>query len=97
MGAAPSNDSYYQSGEINAAGNNAPKAFRMYPNNFVYSSYVVSGSFYDRGSDGYYWSSTAYDSGNAYYLVLNDARVLPGTVSYNKYGGRPIRCLVSSV
>ncbi len=101
MGTEPANTSsqtypYYQSSETNSAGKTATLAFRSYPNNFLYSGYVNSGSVNGRGSSGYYWSSTAYSSSNAYGLYLYSTNVYPGTSNGNKYGGSTIRCLASS-
>ena len=70
--------------------------WRKYPVNFLYSGYVYSGSVGNRGSYGYYWSSTAYDSSYAYSLTLGSSNVYPGTSSNNKYFGRAIRCLMGS-
>ena len=69
--------------------------WRKYPVNFVYSGYVYSGSVGNRGSSGYYWSSTANSSGDAYYLDFGSSYVTPGTSSNNKYIGRTIRCVSS--
>ena len=74
-------------------GSGASNSIRAYPNNFVYSGYVFSGSVYERGSYGYYWSSTALSSYNAYYLYLNSSLVNPGTNDYTKYVGRAFRCV----
>ena len=74
-------------------GSDASNSIRAYPNNFVYSSYVGSGSVGNRGSYGYYWSSTANSSSNAYYLYLNSSNVNPGTSANVKYNGRSIRCV----
>ena len=95
MGAAPSNNSQYTSSETNTAGKTATAAFRSYPNNFVYSGGVYSGSVNIRGSYGYYWSSTAYSSDFAYYLSLYSSSVAPGTNHNYKYYGRSVRCVVS--
>ena len=96
MGTAPSNNSFYQSSETNAAGKTATAAIRSYPNNFLYSGVVYSGSVGYRGSGGGYWSSTAYSSSYAYNLSLNSSNVNPGTDSNSKYYGRSIRCLMGS-
>ncbi len=77
-------------------GSNASNAIRAYPNNFLYSGGVSSGSVNNRGSRGNYWSSTAYNTNYAYYLSLGSTDVYPGTNTNNKYYGRAIRCLVSS-
>ncbi len=70
--------------------------WRKYPVNFLYSGYVYSGSVGYRGSNGYYWSSTANDNNYAYYLDLGSTYVYPGTNYIYKYNGRAIRCLASS-
>ena len=76
-------------------GSDASNSIRAYPNNFVYSGYVYSGSVNYRGSRGYYWSSTANSSVSAYYLSLYSSFVYPGTGSNSKYGGWTIRCVAS--
>ena len=96
MGNAPSNNSYYQSSETNANGDTATKALRKYPNNFLYSSCFDTSSANYRGSNGGYWSSTAYGDNLSYYLNLNSSNVGPGTFSNNKFYGRSIRCTVGS-
>ena len=69
------------------------KVWRRYPNNFLYSGYFSSASPYGRGSGGYYWSSTAYDRYNSYYLYLHSITLRPGTNLSLKYAGRSIRCI----
>ncbi len=66
--------------------------WRSFPNNFVYSGYWNGSLAYDRGSYGYYWSSTASDSGSAYYLGFGSDGVGP-TSSYSKYNGYSVRCV----
>ncbi|MBQ3433000.1 hypothetical protein IJG22_01735, partial [Candidatus Saccharibacteria bacterium] len=97
MGAAPSNNSQYTSSETNSAGKTATAAFRSYPNNFVYSGNVNGGSVSSRGSYGYFWSSTASSSYNAYYLYLTSSLVYPGTNVSFKYYGWPVRCVAPGV
>ena len=87
---------YYGNSVTNAASKTATAAIRSYPNNFLYSGSVYSGSVSNRGGGGYYWSSTAGSSNYAYYLGLNSTDVYPGTNVSNKYSGRTIRCLASS-
>ncbi len=77
----------------NPEGNDVSKLVRAYPNNFVYSGYVGSGSVSNRGSYGYYWSSTARSSLNAYDLYFSSSVVGPGTGSSIKYYGGTIRCV----
>lgn len=67
--------------------------WRTYPNNFVYSGYVNDSSVRGRNFGGYYWSSSAYNSYNAYCLDLDSSRVGPGTNNYYKYYGRMARCV----
>lgn len=88
---------YYDNTPTNADGDTATKAFRKYPNNFVYSGYVYNGSVSSRGAYGVFWSSTASSSNHAYYLYLDSAGVNPGTINYVKYGGWTVRCVVSGV
>ena len=87
---------YYGNSLINTNGDTATKAFRKFPNNFVYSGLVTSAAAYTRGTDGYYWSSTANDSYNSYYMYLYSTEVRPGTGGSSKFLGYSIRCLASS-
>ena len=77
-------------------GSDASNALRAYPNNFVYSGSVSSGSVNNRGSNGDYWSSTANSGSSAYYMNFDSSGVFPGTLRSVKYGGRSIRCLAPS-
>lgn len=88
--------SYYGTNTINTAGDTATKAFRKYPNNFIYSGYINGSSAQYRGSYGSYWSSTAYSDLYAHYLFLNSSSVYPGTSDNLKSYGRSIRCLSPS-
>jgi len=58
---------------------------------------IFSGSYYNglygQGNNGYYWSSTALDSSDAYYLYLYDGYVGPG-FSFGKTYGFAVRCLI---
>ena len=74
----------------------ASNRWRTYPNNFVYSGGVVGSSVYVRGSDGYYWSSSAYTSNLAYYLSFRSSNVSPGTYSNIKYFGSMARCVAGA-
>ena len=87
---------YYGNSVTNTAGNTATKAFRQFPNNFVYSGYFYTSSAYYRGSYGSYWSSTAYNSSNSYSLILYSSNVYPGTNISNKDYGRSVRCVAGS-
>ena len=74
----------------------ASRNLRAYPNNFVYSGRFFNSSASNRGSGGYYWSSTAVSSSSAYNLYFNSSSVSPGTRSYNKYNGNSVRCVLGS-
>ena len=87
-----SGNAYYSSNTTNTVGNTATKAFRSFPNNFLYSGYFSTSSAGSRGSYGYYWSSTAYNSYGSYRLSLSSSRVSPGTNLLNKFNGFSIRC-----
>ena len=67
--------------------------FRSFPNNFLYSGYLSGSSVTNRGSNGTYWSSTAYSSSYSDILVLHSSFVYPGTNFRDKYFGYSIRCL----
>ena len=98
IGADPANfanDYFYYTGT--PEGTDASNKMRAYPNNFVYSGLVLSGSVNTRGSVGNYWSSTAYSSGYAYILYLRSSDVFPGTNYNYKYGGRSVRCIAPGV
>ena len=72
------------------------QAYHTYPNNFVYSGYISSGSsISSRGTNGGYWSSTANGSNNVYSLGFSSSNVDPGTGSFNKYSGRSVRCVAN--
>ena len=77
-------------------GSDASNALRAYPNNFVYSGAVASGSVSSRGSYGLYWSSTALSGNVAYYMSFLSSIVSPGTNNNVKYSGWSIRCLAPS-
>ena len=95
-GTNPANyDSSAQASYIGSPeGSDASNALRAYPNNFVYSGYVYSGSVHSRGSTSYYWSSTAYSGLSAYLMSFFNSIVYPGTsIDIYNYYGRSIRCL----
>ena len=96
IGVDPANfaDDYFYYTE-NPEGVNASKLMRSYPNNFLNSGLLNGDSFSNRGSIGYYWSSTAYNKNNAYRLNITSSDVYPGTSYSVKYGGRSVRCLAA--
>ena len=78
-------------------GSDASNKLRAYPNNFLYSGHFVFSSVEDRGSNGYYWSSTAaVNYYHSYCLSLGSSFVYPGGGNYYKYEGQSIRCTVGS-
>ena len=72
------------------------KAWRKFPNNFVYSGETSQQTVSRRGSEGSYWTSTAdyYNYSNS--LTLKNETVIPGTTRDDKYVGKTIRCTVST-
>jgi len=77
-------------------GDNASIAFRAFPNNFIYSGFWYGSSAYDRGSYGYYLSSSAYGSNGAYRLHFYSSYVNPGTNLNSKSYGVAVRCVVGN-
>ena len=60
----------------------------------VYSGYYNGGSLYGTGSSGYWWSSTAYNSSNQYYLDYDSGSL--NTSLNGKVNGLSVRCVRSS-
>ena len=77
-------------------GDTAIKAFRKYPNNFLYSgSFSGSTAYYP---DGSYWSPNVYDSTTSHGLGVYNVSgetILPGTSTLPVETGRSVRCLAS--
>ena len=98
IGTAPSDYSTttqpHWADDNNTEGNDASRAYRAYPNNFIYSGHMNPSSAYARGSIGYYWSSTAYNGTTAYRLAISSTYVYPGTTGNYKYRANSIRCIV---
>ena len=71
------------------------KKVRKYPNNFVLSGASWGGSETgNRGSSGFYWTSTVGSSSYAYtFMVHQGENVHPGTYNINKWNGRSVRCV----
>ncbi len=87
-----SGKSYYSGTTLNANGDTATKAFRKFPNNFIYSGQFYNSAIGNRGSNGYYWSSTPSTNGTAYRFVVNNTNVYPGTNNDDKFKGFAVRC-----
>ena len=88
--------SYYDNNVTNANGDTATKAFRKFPNNFVYSGLWNGAQAYSRSSSGFYWSSSANSYNKTYPLALYSSSVYPGTISSNRYSGLSVRCVAGS-
>ena len=73
-------------------GKDASTKLRSYPNNFLHSGDFGASSAYDRGSRGFYWSSTAIDFYRSYSLYLGSSGVDPGTTNNSRDSGQSIRC-----
>ena len=73
----------------NTAGSTAITQAPLY---FSPAGFVVSDSLSNAGTSGYYWSSTAYSSTDAYSLYFYSVVVRPSYLSYRNFG-RSVRCL----
>jgi uncharacterized protein (TIGR02145 family) len=82
--------------QSSADGTAQSKKWRSFPDNFLYSGYAFYSAINNRGSDGRYWSSSAYNAFNAYDLLLGGSRLRPGTDNSNKYVGFTVRCVAGS-
>ena len=58
-------------------------------------NWVSGNASYNAGSNGYFWSSTAYSQTSGYYLYFNSSNIGPQHNS-NKVGGLTIRCVARS-
>ncbi|MBO4276428.1 hypothetical protein J5868_01860, partial [Candidatus Saccharibacteria bacterium] len=79
--------------QSSTAGSTQSVKWRSFPNNFVYSGYWGGAREYSRSGNGYYWSSSAYNSNNAYSLILSSSYVSPGTDYNSKNVGFTVRCI----
>ena len=85
---------YYLNYKINNNSNVTGSSYelRKYPNNFVYSGTINTSSIFDRGSASYYWSASAGDNYNSYYLGFRAESVSSFDTAYNKINGMAVRC-----
>ena len=74
-------------------GNDASRAVRKYPNNFVYSGYVGDTSIGGLGTYSGYWTSTASSNYYAYLMDFNSKYVVPGGNVDTKSDGWSVRCV----
>ena len=77
---------------VAAKGGSPDPKFISAPLWFVRSGRILSGSFNYSGSNALYWSSTVYNSINAYGLDFAATGVSPATYG-NRGSGRSVRCV----
>ncbi|MBQ3309677.1 hypothetical protein IJG78_03305 [Candidatus Saccharibacteria bacterium] len=67
---------------------------RRYPLSYIYSGYYHwgNGNLDGQGTDGYWWSTSAYSSTNAYDLIMASSVLKPQN-NNNKAVGFPLRFL----
>ena len=89
---------YYLGVQLGATSNNgtSSKKWRSFPNNFLYSGDANGSGVSNRGSSGFYWSSSANGADYAYTLLLYSSGLSPGTYSDYKFYGFTVRCVVGS-
>ena len=61
---------------------------------FLISGNYYTGGAYALGSDGSYWSRTAYSAQNGYGLYMNTTGVSPSYIYGSKYIGFAVRCVL---
>ena len=95
--AAPSDGRYtrYDDGLVNPDGDTATRAFRKYPNNFVFAGHI--NNTLTRGSSGYYWATrVGANTNNAHELYFGSVYVYPGTTDESRFVGSSLRCVIDS-
>ena len=80
-------------GQVTAEASNR---WRKFPNNFLFSGYLNTGSSFAKGTNAYYWTTTAYDLNSSYYTSIISSGVYPGTSFGNKFFGYTVRCVALS-
>lgn len=78
-----------------AEASSVDKALRAYPNNFVRAGSPSADYVGERGSTGYYWTSTVGSGNFANGFYFNYYGVAPGNETFSKYLGYSIRCVIS--
>ena len=68
--------------------------WRTYPNNFVLSGAFSYGSPADRGTSGFYWSSTSSSNVSNFELYLRSSYASP-IVGGGKFHGMTVRCVLN--
>ena len=87
---------FYGNSLTNTVGDIATRAFRKYPNNFLYSGGFGYSSAQGRHWNSRYWTSTVYGIGDSYYMALSDLEAYPGTEFFHKTNGYSIRCVLNN-
>ena len=82
------NLNYYYNNKVT----NTSAGWEASPLFFARGGNVFSGSLSNSGNYAYYWSSTVYNSSDAYYLHFTATYVNP-TLSNYRYYGRSVRCI----
>jgi uncharacterized protein (TIGR02145 family) len=83
--------------QSNDTGESQSKKWRSFPNNIIYSGYYYSSQGYRRGSEGYYWSSSANNRDDAYHFMIMSRRVDPGdNGGAGKTRGHMLRCIAEN-
>ena len=72
------------------------KAWRSFPNNFLYSGAIGTPWQPYRGSYGYYWSSTANSNGYSSYSLRLDSSSVDPIHFYLGHFGFSVRCIAST-
>ena len=86
---------YYLGDKIGGTSDSADssKAWRTFPNNFIYSGYWNESSARNRSYYSFYWSSTAIDTIHAYSLYFESDGVGPGIYKDDYFYGNSVRCI----
>lgn len=80
----------------NTIGDTGARAFRRFPNNFLYSGKVEDSGIVNRGSNGYYWTSTSSNIYDSYYLSLSSSSANTGAGVESNHCGRTLRCVAGN-
>ena len=65
------------------------------PYNFPYAGYVNNSSLNDAGSQGDYWTRTAFSANLAYHPSFSSSDVSPAN-NYYRYHGFSVRCVATT-
>lgn len=85
---------YLLTGSYNATNNLIAANWRTYPNNFVLSGSFSYDSPSNRGTSGFYWSSTSSTTVSNFELYLRSSYASP-IVGGGKFHGMAVRCVLN--